>query len=221
MESSDADVKKQCPANTGSECEDLDQVLRWPPYLQLMEILAALRRRMRGKWSRHVPTGDLLSDRWELAKSYGFGEGTSVYDDCLILGDVRLGRYCWVGPFTVLDGAHAPLRIGDYTSIGSGSQVYTHNTVERTLTGNRALLHKRATTIGACCFIAPLVVIGPGTTIGDNSFVAAGSYVQGSFPPRSYIAGNPARLVGHVEVKGDTARLRLAEGRASAIGPCA
>ena len=53
-----------------------------------------------------------------------------------------------------------------------------------------------------------MVAIGPGTTIGEHSFVAAGSYVQGRFKPYSYIAGNPARKVGTVEIDGDRARIR-------------
>ena len=187
--------------------EGWDGVLESDEYRRLLELLGTLRRRMRGRFHRHVPVGDLLSDRWELAAEQGFGEGTSVYDESLILGDVRVGRQCWVGPYTVLDGANAPLTIGDFTSIGTGSQLYTHDAIERTLTGNKASLNRRATTIGRCCFVAPQSIIGPGTVVGDHSFIASGSYVQGTFPPYSYIAGNPARRVGQVKVVGDRARL--------------
>ena len=172
-------------------------------------LLAKLRSKMKGRYDRHVPVGTLLNDRWELARELGFGEESSVYDECLVLGDVSVGSHCWIGPYTVLDAAHAPLMIGDHTSIGSGSQIYTHNTIERTLTGNRSAVFGKATTIGSCCFIAPLVTVGPGTVIGDHSFVAAGSYVEGIFPAHSYISGNPARLVGRVELEGDRARLCL------------
>lgn len=178
-------------------------------YRDFRAMTTRMRQRLKARFNRHVPTGTLLYDRWDLARDYEFGEGTSVYDECLILGDVEVGRHCWIGPFTVLDGAWAPLHIEDYTQIGSGAQLYTHNTIEHTLTGGLAKTFGRATHIGRCCFISPLSVIGPGTTIGAHSFVATASYVQGEFPPYSYISGSPARIVGKVEVEGGRARLRL------------
>ena len=134
-----------------------------------------------------------------------------------ILGDVKVGRHCWVGPYTVLDGLHADLTIGDYVDIGSSAQIYTHNTIERSLTGHRAPLFAKATTIGNCCFIAPQATIAPGTVIGDHCFVAAGSYVEGVFPPYSYIAGNPAKVVGTVEIQGNRARIRPHRGDRPAL----
>lgn len=175
---------------------------------QIDRLLTALRKRMKAKFNRHLPTGELLHDRWELAKEYGFGERTSVYDSCLIMGEVRMGNDGWVGPYTILDGLNAVLTIGDSVDIGAGSHLYTHNTIERALTGRKAALFAKATTIGNCCFIAPNVVIAPGTVLGDHCFVAAGSYVEGSFPANSFIAGNPAQRVGVVEVTGSRARVR-------------
>jgi|SRR5579884_792850 len=177
---------------------------------ELADLLLQLRRQMKARFNRHVPTGDLLHDRWDLAKDHGFGEGTSVYDDCLILGNVKVGRHCWIGPFTILDG-QGGLTIGDYVDVGAGAHIYTHNTIERALTGHCAAMFKKATTIGNCCFIAPGAIIAPGTVIGDHCFVAANSYVEGAFPAYSYIAGNPARRVGKVDVRGDRARVRLLE----------
>ncbi|HVU15365.1 MAG TPA: biotin/lipoyl-containing protein [Candidatus Didemnitutus sp.] len=187
---------------------DWDAILASKDYTQVEELLRALRRRLRAKYNRHVPLGTLLNDRWNVAKENGFGEGSNVYDECLILGDVRMGKKCWVGPFTILDGLNGTLTIGDYVDIGSGTHVYTHNTVERALTGHRAPLFGNSTSIGNCCFIAPHVTIAAGTRIGNHCFVAAGSYVEGSFPDYSFIQGNPAKLVGRVEVTGDRARIR-------------
>lgn len=179
-----------------------------PTRRELAALLGQLRRQMKARFDRHVPTGDLLHDRWDLARDHGFGEGTSVYDDCLILGEVKVGRHCWIGPFTILDG-QGGLTIGDYVDVGAGAHLYTHNTIERALTGHRAAMFKKATTIGNCCFIAPGAIVAPGTVIGDHCFVAANSYVEGAFPSHSYIAGNPARRVGTVEIRGDRARVRL------------
>jgi acetyltransferase-like isoleucine patch superfamily enzyme len=183
---------------------------------QLKHLLRMLRKRMRARFNRHVSTGELLYDRWELAKDYGFGEGTSVYDSCLILGDVQVGRHCWVGPDSILDGGHAPLRIGDYVDVGAGTHIYTHNTIERALSGHKLPLFKKSTSIGSCCFLGPRSIIAPGTLLGDHCFVAAASYVEGVFASHSYIGGNPARQLGTVEIAGNKVRILPLNGRSRA-----
>ena len=85
---------------------------------------------MRRRWQRRVPLGDLMTDRWEIARDYGFGEGTSCYDNVLILGDVQVGAHCWIGPNVILDGSGG-LTIGDHCAISAGVQIYSHDTVAR------------------------------------------------------------------------------------------
>ena len=205
-------IQPQAISSGGPKAEDAeqdwDEILKDETYQKILKVLDVLRSRMQAKFKRHVSTGDLLHDRWELAKRLGFGEGTSVYDSCLILGDVTLGKQCWVGPFTILDGRSASLVIGDYTSVGSGAQIYTHHTIEQALTAYKGKLVSSPTRIGTCCFISPLAMIAPGTILGDHCFIAAGSYVEGKFPDYSYIEGSPAAVVGHVEIKGKRAYLR-------------
>jgi acetyltransferase-like isoleucine patch superfamily enzyme len=51
------------------------------------------------------------------------------------------------------------------------------------------------TRIGENCFIGGRSLILPGVEIGDNCVVGAGSVVTKSVPPRSLVAGNPARIL--------------------------
>lgn len=51
------------------------------------------------------------------------------------------------------------------------------------------------TRIGARCFVGAHSILMPGVTIGDGSIVGAGSVVTRDVPPRSIVAGNPARVV--------------------------
>ena len=74
-------------------------------FKQLSELHQQLRRKMRDKFQRSVSFGDLFTDRWERAKFYEFGEGSSCYDNVLILGDVKVGKHTWIGPNVVLDGS--------------------------------------------------------------------------------------------------------------------
>jgi acetyltransferase-like isoleucine patch superfamily enzyme len=186
---------------------DWDALLASDRYLELTELLTLLRKRMKARYNRHVPTGDLLHDRWELGREYGFGEGTNVYDDCLILGDVAMGRMCWVGPGCILDGSGG-LTVGDYVDVSAGVHLYSHNTVERALTGHQAPTFLKATRVGSRCFLGPRSILGPGTVIGDECFVAAHSYVQGVFPSNSFISGNPAKRAGTIVVANGRARIR-------------
>src|SRR5207302_6647967 len=44
---------------------DWDALLRAPEYARLRELLTGLRKPLRAKFNRHVPTGSLLYDRWD------------------------------------------------------------------------------------------------------------------------------------------------------------
>ena len=137
-----------------------------------------------------------------MAKDWSFGDGSSVYDECLILGEVSVGKNCWIGPFTILDGSGGGLEIGNWTSIGSGTHVYTHHTIDQSLTSGLVKPFRTPTSIGQSCFIAPHVIIGPGTVIGSHCVITAFSYVEGTYPDNSIISGNPAKIVGKIEING-------------------
>src|SRR5438876_9545285 len=114
----------------------------------LRALLKALRREKREQYHRHVSVGDLLTDRCEIARDHGFGEGTSCYDNVLILGDVKVGKHCWIGPNVILDG-QGGLTIGDHCDISAGAQIYTHHTIARCLSGGVAPIEQAPVKIGS------------------------------------------------------------------------
>jgi len=181
--------------DVNSESLDLEFKLE-----ELVQTLNYARSKMLSKFNRHVPTGTILNDRWQLAESFNWGLGSSVYDESLIFGNVEVGKNCWIGPFTIIDGAAFPIKIGDWTSIGAGTHIYTHHTIDQALSGGKFAAQTAKVTIGKCCFIAPQVIIAPGTKIADFCFVTAQSYVEGSYPTNSIISGNPAKIVGKIEI---------------------
>ncbi|MDH3987675.1 MAG: acyltransferase [Gammaproteobacteria bacterium] len=150
----------------------------------------------RREFDRALPLADYIVDRWEKAQLLGFGDGSSIYDSALVLGDVTVGRHTWIGPSTILDGSGGPLVIGDYCSISAGVQIYTHDTVKRSLTAGKAAVDTGSTRIGSNCYIGPNTVVAKDVTIGDGVVVGANSLVTEDIPSGKKAFGTPCRCVG-------------------------
>lgn len=148
-----------------------------------VERIKKLRLDMKERFNRHVSIQDLISDRWETASFYGFGEGTSCYNNVLILGDVRVGKNTWVGPNVILDGSGG-LVIGDNVSISAGVQIYSHNTVEWSTSLGSASIDKSPTIIGNGVYLGPNSIVQMGVSIGDQSVIGAMSFVNKNIPDR-------------------------------------
>jgi acetyltransferase-like isoleucine patch superfamily enzyme len=158
----------------------------------LRDLIARLGRQMRETHSRRVSVGDLLTDRWQNARDYGFGEGTSCYDNVLIIGDVRVGKNCWIGPNVVLDGSGG-LSIGDYVDISAGVQIYSHDTAARVRSAGVAAIERAPTRIGSRVYIGPQTVISKGVSIGSDVTIGAMSFVNADIPDGATAWGIPAR----------------------------
>lgn len=145
---------------------------------------------------------DLIVDRWEKAKMLGFGEGTNIYDNSLVIGDVKVGKECWIGPHTILDGS-GMLLVGDYCTISAGVHIYTHDNVKQTLSSKLLPIERRSTTIGNNVYVGPQAIITKGLTIGNNVIIGAFAFVNKDIPDNSIVMGQPAKQVGVIEKKAD------------------
>lgn len=153
-----------------------------------------LREEKRGKYNRVLPFGDYFSDRWEKAKYLGFGEGSSVYDNVVIIGDVKVGQNTWIGPNVVLDGSGG-LEIGSNCSISAAVQIYSHDSVKWAVSGGLENYEYANTKVGNNCYIGPNTIIIKGVEIGDCSIIGANSFVNIDIPPNSKAYGNPVKYV--------------------------
>jgi hypothetical protein len=64
--------------------------------------------------------------------------------------------------------------------------------------------------VGKRAFVGAGAIILPGTSIGEDSVVAAGAVVHGEVPPRSLVVGNPAKVS---DLKGTVAWHRVNAAR--------
>ena len=161
---------------------------------RLQALWETRRAQVAESYDRMLPFGDYIVDRWEKARTLGFGRGTSIYDSALVIGEVAVGENTWIGPQVVLDGSGG-LSIGSYCSISAGVQIYSHDSIEWALSGGIADYKYAPTRIGSRCYIGPNSIIGKGVTIGDGSVVGAGSVVLASLPAGCKAAGAPARRI--------------------------
>lgn len=182
--------------------EKTDEMLRL-----VREFLGELSRRKKTQFNRRVSIGDLLTERGDNAAMYGFGEGTTMYDNVLVLGDVKVGRNTWIGPDCILDGSGGGLEIGDYCSISAGVHIYSHDTVHWSLSGGKLPVRKNPVSIGERVYIGPHSIVVSGVTVGRKSVIGANSFVNRDVPEGTFVAGSPAVVVGRVEGENEDVKM--------------
>jgi acetyltransferase-like isoleucine patch superfamily enzyme len=136
--------------------------------------------------------GRVLLDRLRCRRDpVGFARslGVQVGDGCKFYGVTRL---TWGSePYLV--------RLGNNVGVASESRFITHDG------GVAAIRHLRPQAdlvspirIGSRVFIGLGAIILRGTVIGDDTIVAAGAVVRGTFPSGVIIGGVPAKVIGTV-----------------------
>jgi len=161
----------------------------------LLDALNILVFGKKNEFNRVLPLGDYFIDRWEKAKLLGFGEGTSVYDNVVIIGDVKVGKNCWIGPNVILDGSGG-LEIGNNCSISAGVQIYSHDSVKWAISGGKEDYEYAKTKIGNNVYIGPNVIIQKGVKVGDQVIIGANSFVNCDIPSNSKAYGSPVKIKG-------------------------
>ncbi len=179
-----------------------EDALNNPLYKDLEKLRKELDAYFLEKHNRIVPFTEALANRWEKAGRLGFAEGANVHDLSFLIGDVKVGKNTYIGPYTFLDGTGG-LTIGSNCSISAGVQIYTHDSLKWALSGGRFGYDKASVTIGSNCYLAPYVVIAKGVTIGNCSVVGSHSLVNQSFPDNSIVMGVPAKRKGTVVIAED------------------
>jgi acetyltransferase-like isoleucine patch superfamily enzyme len=168
---------------------------------ELKRVIARLQAEKMARFNRRVSVGDLLTERHDNARAYGWGKGTTCYDNVLVLGDVKVGEHTWIGPNVILDGSGGTLEIGSYCSIDAGVQIYTHDSVMWSVSKGRKPMEKAPTKIGSAVFIGPNSIVTKGVVIGDQVIIGALSLVNTSIPSGMKAFGQPAKVRSAIDLR--------------------
>lgn len=136
-------------------------------------------------------------------KAPSVGTGTYVSDTAQVIGDVRIGRNCYIGHGAILRGDYGTIEVGNEAVIEEGVLVHAPPD-ERCTIGNRvvvghgAIIHSRS--IGDSVMIGMGAILSIRSEIGDRSVIAEGAVVKRGqqVPASAVMAGNPSRKVREI-----------------------
>ena len=117
---------------------------------------------------------------------------------------IAIGEDCYIHSVTM--GHGEPITIGN-NCVLTGCTILGHDAAPALflpeLREGRGLMHRiskrKPTVIHDNCFIGMNAVILCGTSVGPNAIVGAGAVVSKDVPPRTVVAGNPARVICTIE----------------------
>ncbi|MGV9775314.1 acyltransferase [Streptosporangium sp. NPDC003464] len=149
------------------------------------------------------PVGAIFGEAWieigdhtlvgeRVSISAGMGPGVDLGPDSI----VRIGGSCSIGRGSHIVG-HQSIDIGDHVFTGPYVYITDQNHVyddPETPIG-RQWPRNNPVAIGSGSWLGTGAIILPGTRIGRQCVVAAGAVVRGEFPDHSVIAGVPAKVV--------------------------
>jgi UDP-2-acetamido-3-amino-2,3-dideoxy-glucuronate N-acetyltransferase len=151
----------------------------------------------------------------EIAEAASIGDGTRIWQYCIVMGGAQLGRDCKLGHNVFIEGdvvigdrvvikdnvcLYDGVQLADDVFIGPNA-VFTNVRTPRAFVSRKsefeATFVDRGATIGANATIVC------GNRIGDYAMVGAGAVVTADVVPHSLVAGNPARHIAWVSKSGE------------------
>jgi phenylacetic acid degradation protein len=123
-----------------------------------------------------------------------------VHPTAVLIGDVIIGPGCYVGPSACLRGDFGRLILEEGANIQDTCVMHGFPNTDTVIeqdghVGHGAVLH--GCRVGRNAMVGMNAVVMDNAIIGENSIVAAMAFVTAdmNIPPRSLVAGVPARLI--------------------------
>lgn len=127
-------------------------------------------------------------------------------------GQIEIGEDCYIGEYSRIWSAKK-IVIGDRVLISHNVNIYDslthpicasarhHHFLEIVSKGhpNKIDLNESSVFIHDDVWIGAMSIILKGVTIGEGAIIGAGSVVTKNVPPWTIVAGNPAKIIRHLE----------------------
>jgi len=138
------------------------------------------------------------------------GEGTRIWQYCVILSGAQIGQDCNICAHTLIEGK---VVIGDRVTVKSGVYIWDNTFIENDVfigpcvafTNDkfpRSKCHEKeyeSIRVKEGASIGANTTILPGVTIGKKSMIGAGAVITKDVPDYAIVYGNPAKIMGIVE----------------------
>ncbi|MGC4041427.1 MAG: acyltransferase [Flavobacterium sp.] len=139
-------------------------------------------------------------DKEASINNVSIGDNTKIASGVRIFGSpenqLTVGKSCYFGPNTIVEGFNAKVIIGEHVSFAQNVNLMTGSGPNASEKMQRVFpILKGAVSIGDHSWIGASAVIMPNVTLGICCIVAANSFVNKSFPDYSIIGGTPAKLI--------------------------
>ena len=131
------------------------------------------------------------------------GRDVYISDQAVVIGEVKIGDGCYVGPGAILRGDYGKIVIGSGTAVEENVVVHAPpeqacQIGKKVTLGHGAIIH--ANSIRDMAVIGMGAVLSLGVKIGQGTIVAEGAVVRmgQKVPAGVVVAGNPAAVIREV-----------------------
>lgn len=130
-------------------------------------------------------------------------ESSFIHPQAAVTGRVIIGKNCYIGPGAAIRGDWGRIIIEDGSNVQENCTIHMFPGVtvwlkENAHIGHGAIIH--GSTIGKNCLVGMNSVVMDNVELGDECIVGALSFIKEGekIPPRSLLAGNPAKIIKQV-----------------------
>ena len=109
---------------------------------------------------------------------------------------LHIGKGCYVGINSIIEGFNAKVTIGNYVSFAQNVNIFSGSGPNASDIFQKVFpIIKGEIKIGDHTWIGASAIIMPNTAIGKFCIIAANSFVNSSFPNYTIIGGSPAKKI--------------------------
>ena len=131
--------------------------------------------------------------------------GAVIGNNCSIGQNVNVGNNVVMGNYVKIQNnvsVYEGVELADYVFCGP-SMVFTNIKVPRSEFPQRGSQYYSKTIVKKSASIGANATIVCGVTIGEYALIGSGAVITKDVPPYSLVLGNPGRIVGKVDKKGN------------------